>query len=96
MNDLPDQPRTTPGDTRRRGPWSILVLDRNPDDPMWALAFIAIPGDIRPASTRQAVTQTGRRSPNGSAGCTRASGSPSRRCMTRWCGRSTTATGTGP
>lgn len=31
------------------GPWRVLVLDRDPDDPKWVLATIAIPADVHPA-----------------------------------------------
>jgi hypothetical protein len=33
------------------GPWRILVLDRNPQDPMWVIATVAVatPADMRPA-----------------------------------------------
>jgi hypothetical protein len=31
------------------GPWRILVLDRNPQDPMWVLATVAAPDGVRPA-----------------------------------------------
>ena len=34
--------------TTGRGPWRILVLDRDHSDPKWLLATIA-PGDVRPA-----------------------------------------------
>jgi hypothetical protein len=54
--------------TTTTGPWRILVLDRNPEDPVWLIATIA-PGDVRPAwagemtvdevTTRWAATATG-------------------------------------
>jgi hypothetical protein len=31
------------------GPWRVLILDRNPDDPKWLIATVALPGDTRPA-----------------------------------------------
>ncbi len=31
------------------GPWRLLILDRDPADPKWLLATIAVPGDVRPA-----------------------------------------------
>jgi hypothetical protein len=32
-----------------RGPWRILVLDRDPADPKWCFATISIASDVRPA-----------------------------------------------
>jgi hypothetical protein len=40
---MPNDPTTT-----GRGPWRILVLDRDHTDPKWLVATIA-PGDVRPA-----------------------------------------------
>jgi hypothetical protein len=34
---------------RTERPWRILVLDRDPADPKWLLATVAIAGDVRPA-----------------------------------------------
>jgi hypothetical protein len=31
------------------GPWRVLILDRDPADPKWILATVAIPADVRPA-----------------------------------------------
>jgi hypothetical protein len=31
------------------GPWRILVLDRNPEDPKWLIATVTIPADVRHA-----------------------------------------------
>jgi hypothetical protein len=31
------------------GPWRLLVLDRDPQDPKWIIATVAIPGEVRPA-----------------------------------------------
>ncbi len=31
------------------GPWRILILDRDPQDPKWIMATVAIPSDVRPA-----------------------------------------------
>ncbi|HUZ38186.1 MAG TPA: hypothetical protein VMV17_17830 [Streptosporangiaceae bacterium] len=31
------------------GPWRLLVLDRDPDDPRWIIATVALPEDVRPA-----------------------------------------------
>jgi hypothetical protein len=31
------------------GPWRILVLDRDPDDPMWCLCLVSLASDVRPA-----------------------------------------------
>ena len=30
-------------------PWRVLILDRDPADPKWLLATVAIAGDVRPA-----------------------------------------------
>ena len=35
--------------TTTRGPWRVLILDRDPRDPKWILATVATPGDVRPA-----------------------------------------------
>lgn len=32
------------------GPWRVLILDRDPDDPMWVIATVTIAADVRPAS----------------------------------------------
>jgi hypothetical protein len=32
-----------------KGPWRVLILDRDPADPKWILATVAAPGDVRPA-----------------------------------------------
>jgi hypothetical protein len=31
------------------GLWRVLILDRDPADPKWILATVAMPGDVRPA-----------------------------------------------
>jgi hypothetical protein len=31
------------------GPWRILILDRDPEDPKWILATVTIPSNVRPA-----------------------------------------------
>jgi hypothetical protein len=31
------------------GPWRILLLDRDPQDPNWLFATISLPSDVRPA-----------------------------------------------
>ena len=41
--------------TTGRGPWRILVLDRDHSDPKWLLATIA-PGDVRPVTNIESVT----------------------------------------
>jgi hypothetical protein len=33
----------------RNGPWRLLILDRDPQDPKWILATVALPSDVRPA-----------------------------------------------
>lgn len=30
-------------------PWRVLILDRDPDDPVWIIATITLPTDVRPA-----------------------------------------------
>ena len=30
------------------GPWRVLILDRDPDDPRWLLATVTLPSDVRP------------------------------------------------
>ena len=32
------------------GPWRLLILDSTPDDPMWIIATITLPTDVRPAA----------------------------------------------
>ncbi len=41
------------------GPWRILILDRDPQDPKWILATVALPSDVRPASPDAAGCYTG-------------------------------------
>jgi hypothetical protein len=43
------------------GPWRILVLDRDPDDPKWILATVTLPSDVRPALLDAAGTRAGER-----------------------------------
>jgi hypothetical protein len=31
------------------GPWRLLVLDRDPQDPKWLFVTVSIPADVRPA-----------------------------------------------
>jgi hypothetical protein len=31
------------------GPWRVLILDASPDDPMWLIATVSLPNDVRPA-----------------------------------------------
>lgn len=31
------------------GPWRVLILDRDPDDPRWLLATVTLASDVRPA-----------------------------------------------
>jgi hypothetical protein len=38
----------------RNGPWRILFLDRDPDDPKWILATVASPRDVQPARSGDA------------------------------------------
>ena len=42
---MPNNPTTT-----TRGPWRLLVLDRDHTDPKWILAIVAAPDDVRPAT----------------------------------------------
>jgi hypothetical protein len=35
--------------TTGRGPWQLLILDRDPTDPKWLVATI-VPGDVRPVT----------------------------------------------
>ncbi|HEV2371891.1 MAG TPA: hypothetical protein VGS19_06960 [Streptosporangiaceae bacterium] len=32
------------------GPWRILILDRDPTDPKWAICSVVVPSDVLPAS----------------------------------------------
>ena len=41
---MPHDPTTT-----GRGPWRLLILDRDLGDPKWILATVATPADVRPA-----------------------------------------------
>ena len=31
------------------GPWRVLILDRDPEDPRWLMATVTLPSDVRPA-----------------------------------------------
>jgi hypothetical protein len=31
------------------GPWRVLLLDRDPEDPRWLLATVTLASDVRPA-----------------------------------------------
>jgi hypothetical protein len=35
--------------TSTRGPWRLLILDRDPADPKWVLATVTSPTDVEPA-----------------------------------------------
>jgi hypothetical protein len=37
------------GQAAGNGPWRVLILDRDPEDPRWLLATVAITADVRPA-----------------------------------------------
>ena len=52
MNDL-----STP--VHPQHPWRILLLDRDPADPKWLLATVALSSDIRPAVLDAAGRYTG-------------------------------------
>ena len=41
---MPNHPATT-----NNGPWRLLILDRDPQDPKWILATVTSPGDVEPA-----------------------------------------------
>jgi hypothetical protein len=43
---MSNHPTAAPGPT---GPWRLLILDRNPDDPKWLIATVTLAGDTRPA-----------------------------------------------
>lgn len=49
MTDRPTIP--APGN----GPWRILILDRDVEDPKWIIATVAIPTDVRPAALDSAA-----------------------------------------
>jgi hypothetical protein len=36
--------------TSLNGPWRVLLLDRDPEDPRWLLATVTLSADVRPAS----------------------------------------------
>jgi hypothetical protein len=40
-------PPTTPAGS---GPWRLLILDSSPDDPLWMIATITLPTDVRAAA----------------------------------------------
>ena len=46
-----NNPATTPS---AGGPWRVLILDSSPDDPMWLLATVTLPSDVRPAAVDRA------------------------------------------
>jgi hypothetical protein len=41
------------------GPWRLLVLDRDPQDPKWIVATVSIAADVRPAVLDAAGRYTG-------------------------------------
>jgi hypothetical protein len=41
---MPNHPTNT-----GTGPWRILILDRDREDPKWIVATVGAPGDVRPA-----------------------------------------------
>ncbi len=45
-----------------KGPWRILILDRDLADPKWILATITIPSDVRPALLDTATGNAGQQS----------------------------------
>jgi hypothetical protein len=36
-----------------RGPWSLLIFDRDREDPKWILATVTSPADVRPAGANE-------------------------------------------
>jgi hypothetical protein len=50
---------STPAAPGSNGPWRILILDRDPQDPKWILATVAIAADVRPALLDAAGRFTG-------------------------------------
>jgi len=49
MDNLPIPPASA-----GHGPWRILILDRDPADPMWIIATVSVTSDVRPAALDQA------------------------------------------
>ena len=41
------------------GPWRVLVLDRDPEDPKWIIATVTMAADVRPALINPAGCYTG-------------------------------------
>jgi hypothetical protein len=41
------------------GPWRVLVLDRDPEDPKWIIATVTMAADVRPAVLDAAGRYTG-------------------------------------
>lgn len=44
MTDTPTSPAPGPS------PWRYLILDRDPADPIWVIATVTLPADVRPAA----------------------------------------------
>jgi hypothetical protein len=42
-------PVSTPVQPRVNGPWRLLILNRNPDDPQWLIATVTLAEDTKPA-----------------------------------------------
>jgi hypothetical protein len=40
---------TTPAVPGSNGPWRLLILDSDPEDPRWLIGTVTLPSDVRPA-----------------------------------------------
>ncbi len=45
MDSVPASPQAGNG-----GIWRMLILDANPDDPMWIICSVSLDSDVRPAA----------------------------------------------
>ena len=78
------------------GPWRVLVLDRDPEDPKWIIATVTMAADVRPAVLDAAGRYTGWLAVTEWVAAM--VGRPSRArcpCTTRWPGAWTRASGRG-
>jgi len=60
----------------RNGPWRVLILDRDPDDPKWIVATVVELADVRPAGPGAAVDEVTTAWVAGRAGLARAALTP--------------------
>ena len=60
---MPNDPTTT------NGPWRLLILDRDPQDPKWILATVATPGDVEPADLGDVLAILPARAARGCGAC---------------------------